>query len=156
MNTPVEKVQRALDELGYDGKIIHSDATIFTVEDASKAIGVSQNEILKSLIFLVDDAPWLVLMAGGNRVHAGKVKRLARGRRVTMAQPDLVFRRFGFKIGGVPPLGYTEALPALLDEDLWNFPVVWAAAGTDHDFFPVAPDDLCRFTKGTRGSLKKE
>lgn len=87
MTDPVEKVQKALDELHYDGRIIHSDATIFTVEDASKAIGVTPGEILKSLIFMVDGQPWLVLMSGPNKAHSGKIKRLSQGHHVTMASP---------------------------------------------------------------------
>lgn len=156
MNDPIEKVQKALDELHYDGQIIHSDATIFTVDDASKAIGVTPGEILKSLIFMVDGQPWLVLMSGPNKVHSGKIKRLSQGHRVTMASPDYVFENFGFKIGGVPPVGYPQALPALLDEDLWKFPIVWAAAGTDHAFFPVAPERLREYTQGQKAAVKKE
>ena len=92
MTDPVEKVQKALDELHYDGRIIHSDATIFTVEDASKAIGVTPGEILKSLIFMVDGQPWLVLMSGPNKAHSGKIKRLSQGHHVTMASPDYVLK----------------------------------------------------------------
>ena len=101
MTDPVEKVQKALDELHYDGRIIHSDATIFTVDDASKAIGVTPGEILKSLIFMIDGQPWLVLMSGPNKAHSGKIKRLSKGHHVTMASPDYVFENFGFRIGGV-------------------------------------------------------
>ena len=145
MTDPVEKVQKALDELHYDGRIIHSDATIFTVEDASKAIGVTPGEILKSLI-----------MSGPNKAHSGKIKRLSQGHHVTMASPDYVFENFGFRIGGVPPVGYPQALPALLDEDLWNYAIVWAAAGTDHAFFPVAPETLRKNTRGQKAAVKKE
>lgn len=155
MNDPVRKVRRALDALGYEGKIIHSDATIFTVDDASKAIGVTPGEILKSLIFLIDGKPWLVLMSGPNRVHSGKVKRLAKGHRVTMASPDYVFENFGFKIGGVPPVGYPDPLPAIVDEDLWNYGAVWAAAGTDHEFFPVSAEQIRGYVNGLRGDVKK-
>lgn len=156
MTDPVEKVQKALDELHYDGRIIHSDATIFTVDDASKAIGVTPGEILKSLIFMVDGQPWLVLMSGPNKAHSGKIKRLSKGHHVTMASPDYVFENFGFRIGGVPPVGYPQALPALLDEDLWNYAIVWAAAGTDHAFFPVAPETLRKYTRGQKAAVKKE
>lgn len=151
----VEKVQSALDALGYDGKIIHSDATIFTVSDASKAIGVTEPEILKSLIFLVDGSPCLVLMSGANKVHSGKVKRASGGHRVTMMAPDDVLEQFGFRIGGVPPVGYPEKLPCLMDEDLWNYAVVWAAAGTDHAFFPISPDTLMEYTGGKKAQVKK-
>ncbi len=156
MTDPVQKVQLALDELHYEGKIIHSDATIFTVDDASKAIGVTPAEILKSLIFMVDGAPWLVLMSGPNKVHSGKVKRLTKGHRVTMASPDYVYENFGFKIGGVPPVGYPTKLPALMDEDLWNYDIVWAASGTDHAFFPIAPETLRQYTDGIKASVKKD
>ena len=156
MTDPVQKVQEALDALHYEGRIIHSDATIFTVDDASKAIGVTPGEILKSLIFMVDEKPWLVLMSGPNRVHSGKVKRLTKGHHVTMASPDYVYEKFGFKIGGVPPVGYPEPLPAIVDEDLWNYDTVWAAAGTDHAFFPVSAEQILGYVKGTRAAVKKE
>ena len=155
MSDPVSKVQSALEALHYEGHIIHSDATIFTVSDASKAIGVTEPEILKSLIFLVDGSPWLVLMSGANKVHSGNVKRASGGRKVTMMSPDDVFEKFGFHIGGVPPVGYDEKLPCLMDEDLWNYETVWAAAGTDHAFFPVSPDTLRAFTGGRKAAVKK-
>ena len=65
-------------------------------------------------------------------------------------------RRFGFRVGGVPPIGYPSRLPALLDEDLFRYPAVWAAAGTDHAFFPITPERLLAMVGGTRMVLKKE
>ena len=56
----------------------------------------------------------------------------------------------------MPPVGYPQALPALLDEDLWNYAIVWAAAGTDHAFFPVAPETLRKYTQGQKAAVKKE
>lgn len=152
---PVQKVQQALDLLHYQGKIIHSEATIFTVDDASHAVGVKPEEILKSLIVMVDKKPWLVLMSGPNKIHSGQVKRASGGHHVTMASPDYVLQQFGFKIGGIPPVGYDEKLPCLIDEDLFLYPVVWAAAGTDYAFFPVSPQDLMNYTGGRKAAVKK-
>ena len=152
----VRKVRAALDEAGCsDVPIKITEDTIFTVEDASRAVGAPAEEILKSLVFLVDDVPTLVLMSGANRVNPKEVARAARGKKVRMATPDFVFDRFGFRVGGVPPLGYPVRMPALLDEDLFRFPVVWAAAGTDHAFFPIAPERLLNLTVGIRVVLKK-
>ena len=146
----VSKVRSALDEAGAeDIAITMAEGTIFTVEDAAGTLGVPPSEILKSLVFLV-------LMSGVNRVDARAVARALGGKRSRMAPPDFVFERFGFRVGGVPPLGYPERLPALLDEDLFRYPVVWSAAGTDHAFFPVAPERLLAMTGGTRTALKKE
>ena len=61
----------------------------------------------------------------------------------------------GFRPGGVPPVGYPEQPVTLIDEDLFRYGTVWAAAGTDHAFFPVSPDELLRITQGRRAEIKK-
>lgn len=153
----VSRVRAALDEAGAaDISIIEAEGTIFTVEDAARTVGAPPEEILKSLIFLVDGSPCLVLMSGVNKVDAKAVARALGGKKAKMAQPDDVFERFGFRVGGVPPIGYPLRLPALLDEDLFRYPAVWAAAGTDHAFFPIAPERLLAMVGGTRIALKKE
>lgn len=153
----VERVRSALDEVGAtDIAIKRAEGTIFTVQDAAKTVGAPPEEILKSLVFLVDGNPCLVLMSGINRVDARAVARALGGRKAKMAQPEYVLEHFGFKVGGVPPVGYPSRLPALLDEDLFVHAIVWAAAGTDHAFFPIAPDRLLDMVGGTRAVLKKE
>ena len=153
----VSRVRAALDTSGAaDIAIVRAEGTIFTVEDAAVTVGAPPEEILKSLVFLVDGNPCLVLMIGVNKVDAKAVARALGGKKAKMAQPDDVFERFGFRVGGVPPIGYSSRLPALLDEELFRYPTVWAAAGTDHAFFPVAPERLLAMVGGTRASLKKE
>lgn len=153
----VSRVRAALDEAGAaDIAIVKAEGTIFTVEDAAATVGAPPEEILKSLIFLLDGSPCLVLMSGVNKVDAKAVARALGGKKAKMAQPEYVFERFGFRVGGVPPIGYPSRLPALLDEELFRYPTVWAAAGTDHAFFPVAPERLLGMIGGTRAALKKE
>ena len=152
----IKNVRDALDAFGCeDIKIKITEQTIFTVEDACKAVGAPAEEILKSLVFLVDERPVLVLMSGANRVDSRAVGREANGKKVKMAAAEYVFDNFGFKVGGVPPIGYPARLPALLDEDLFKYPVVWSAAGTDHAFFPIEPERLMRLTDGIKARLKK-
>lgn len=153
---PVLRVENHLRQSGYTGEILYSERTIFTVEDASAAVGAPPEEILKSIICLADGNPILVLMSGSNRIHTNKARRLAGARKLKMAQPEYVYQYSGFRVGGVPPVGYPDVLPAFLDEDLFRYPRVWAAAGTDHTFFPISPEELLRITAGVRADLKKE
>ncbi len=154
---PVEKVREALNNSGaYDIEIRVVDGTIFTVEDAANTIGVPQAEILKSLIFIVDKkTPCLVLMSGSNKVDSKKSAQALGGKRGRMMEPDEVFERYGFRVGGVPPIGYDEGLPAVLDSDLFTHKIVWSAAGTDHAFFPVEPERLLALTHGIKADIKK-
>lgn len=152
----IKKVRAALDEAGADDieiKII--EKSIFTVDDAARAIGVQPEYILKSLIFVIDKLPCLVLMSGANKVDAKLAAQALGKKRGHMMSPDEVFEKYGFKIGGVPPVGYSEKLPAVLDDDMFNYDTVWSAAGTDHAFFPVNPERLLEITGGVRAKIKK-
>lgn len=155
---PTDKVRNSLDNAGAsDIEIRIVEDTIFTVDDAARTIGVSPEEILKSLIFILDKKqPCLVLMSGANRVDSKSVAHSLGYKRSHMMSPDEVYERYGFRIGGVPPVGYDEKMPALLDEDLFKFEIVWSAAGTDHAFFPVSPERLLALTGGIKAKVKKE
>lgn len=149
------RVQQALDERGYEGAIRRSEVTIFTVDDAAAAIGARPEEILKTIVLLVDGEPLLALMRGPNRIHTGKVKRFLGAKKVRMASPEVVYDLSGFRIGGVPPVGYPLELRAILDEDLFLHETVWAAAGTDHALFPLSPAELQRLTGGERADIRQ-
>jgi prolyl-tRNA editing enzyme YbaK/EbsC (Cys-tRNA(Pro) deacylase) len=102
---------------------------------AAAALDVEVGQIVKSLVFLRDGEPLMVLCAGDRRVDA---RRLG----LSPAPPDRVREVTGFSIGGVPPLGHDVDLPTLVDESLRRFAVVWAAAGTPHDVFAVDTEAL--------------
>ena len=52
----------------------------------------------------------------------------------------------GFSIGGVSPVAHSHPPVTLLDQDLWRFGTIWAAAGHPHAVFALQPDDLQRLT----------
>lgn len=153
---PVRKVRRFLEEAGHKGEIIFSDETIRTVDDASRTVGAPPEEILKTLVLLADEEPVIALMSGPNRIDLKKVKTLLGAKRVSMAKPEWVFDYSGFQVGGVPPVGFPGKPRAILDQDLFEYPVVWAAAGTDHSFFPVSPGTLQAYTSGCKCDIKKQ
>lgn len=97
---------------------------------AAAAVGVEVGQIVKSLVFLRDDAPVLVLCAGDRRVDA---ERLG----LEPAPAEQVREVTGFSIGGVPPMGHDTELETIIDESLRRFSVVWAAAGTPHAVFAI-------------------
>lgn len=155
---PTAKVKAALAASNASDINIHIvESTIFTVDDAARTIDTDPSEILKSLIFVLDKTePVLVLMSGSNKVDAKSVARSLGGKRARMMSPDDVFTRYGYHVGGVPPIGYDEKLRAVLDEDLFTHKIVWSAAGTDHAFFPVEPERLLIMTGGISAKVKKE
>ena len=89
----------------------------------------------------------LVLTSGANRVDEARVGELL-GESIQRAGADEVRTATGFSIGGVPPLGHGLPMDVVVDEDLLQYAVVWAAAGTPTEVFCITPDDLVRVTNG--------
>ena len=155
---PVDAVYKFLESVGYEGKIFHTESTIFTVSDASAAVGAPEPEILKSILLSVNRGEYfaLALMSGVNRIETKKVKKLLGASHVSFAEPERCYAWSGFQPGGVPPVGYPEQPRTFLDTDLFLHHTVWAAAGTDHAFFPISPDELLRMTHGDKADIKKD
>ncbi len=118
-----------------------------TAVDAAAAVGCEVGRIVKSLVFTVDDAPVVALVAGDARLDEALLAEAAGGC-VGRADADLVRAATGYPIGGVPPFGHPAPLPTFVDESLLAHDTVWAAAGTPRHVFEVAPADLLRLSGG--------
>jgi prolyl-tRNA editing enzyme YbaK/EbsC (Cys-tRNA(Pro) deacylase) len=103
-------------------------------------------QIAKSVIFKrkQDGVAVLVVTSGDRRVDEKKVSALVG--KVGRADADFVKALTGFSIGGVSPVAHLNPPVTLLDQDLWRFAVVWAAAGHPHGVFQLQPEDLKRLT----------
>ena len=147
----VGQVVEAGRRLGIEVRVtsFDGDAAARTAADAAASIGVEVDQIVKSLVFVVGDAPVLVLARGGRRVDVAKVAAIAGGGAARKANADEVRAATGYAIGGTPPFGHATALPVLLDEGLAGFGEVWAAAGTPRDVFPIDPKFLLEVTGAT-------
>jgi Cys-tRNA(Pro) deacylase len=150
----VERVRQTLGSMGLTVKVTEFSESTRTAAEAAAAVGTTVGQIAKSLVFMVGDEPVLVLASGANRVDMEKMSRLL-GKKITRADAETVRRTTGFSIGGVPPVGHSTRLKTIADEDLLNFPVVYAAAGTPNAVFAVSPRDLVRITEAEVVNIKE-
>lgn len=141
----VQRVIDALAALGHPESPVLLDAAARTAQQAADALGVALGQIAKSIVFRHVDSnrAVLVVCAGDRRVDehavAAQVGSLAR------ADADFVRATTGFAIGGVSPVGHVQPPIALIDQSLWRFARIWAAAGHPHAVFALQPDDLSRW-----------
>ena len=122
-----------------------------TAQEAAEALGVSLGQIAKSVVFKrkSDAAAVLVITSGDKRVdekklvpHTGLLGR---------ADADFVKARTGFSIGGVSPLGFLPlgdaSMPLVfVDQELFRFEQIWAAAGHPNGVFKLTPAELAALT----------
>lgn len=153
MSSATERVAEALRAQGVSPDILEFPHSTRTAEEAARAVGTTLGQIVKSLVFLADGSPVLVLVSGANRVDLVKLARTCGAHEVRRASADDVRRHTGFAIGGVPPVGHTTPIATYLDRDLLQYEVVYAAAGTPTAVFAAAPARLQALTNAVVADL---
>jgi Cys-tRNA(Pro) deacylase len=151
----VTRVRAAAEAAGLAIETVQFPDGTKTAADAAAAIGVEVGAIVKSLIFAVDGEVVLAYVSGANQLDERKLAAAAGGATCARVDADTVRSVTGYPIGGVPPFGHATALRVFVDPDLLTFDEVWAAAGTWHDVFPIAPRDLVAASKGAVVDLKR-
>ena len=126
-----------------------------TAADAAAAIGVTVGQIVKSLVFGVDNEIVMALVSGSNQLDEKKLALAAGGAKCARVDADAVREATGFPIGGVPPFGHSTQLRVFVDPDLLQYDEVWAAAGTWNDNFGANPNDIVRVADGVVTDLKR-
>jgi prolyl-tRNA editing enzyme YbaK/EbsC (Cys-tRNA(Pro) deacylase) len=151
-----QRVQEALAARGVGFQVREFPDSTRTSAEAAAAIGCAVGQIAKSLIFRAkaSDRPVLVIASGANRVDE-KALAAQVGEKIDRADAEFVRARTGFAIGGVPPVGHSEAPITLIDRDLLDFAEIWAAAGTPNAVFRLTPADLVAMTGGTVAEIKQ-
>jgi len=124
-----------------------------TADDAARAIGCTVDQIVKSLVFLVDDEPVIALVSGAHRLDEAALLAAHGATEIARADADTVRSATGYPIGGVPPFGHPSPLPTYMDPHLLTFDVVWAAAGTPRHVFAVDPADLRAATRAEAADI---
>lgn len=148
MHANAERVAAVLRSAGATGEVRELSDSARTAADAAVALAVPVGAIVKSLVFLADGEPVLVLGSGDHQVDTTAVARELGVERVTRAEVDTVRAATGFPIGGVAPIAHPAPLTTIVDNHLAGFDAVWAAAGTPHTVFPTTFDELVRLTGG--------
>jgi len=145
-----QRVQDALIAAGTDARVIELPVAARTSQQAADALGIEVGQIAKSLIFraVSSGQAVLVIAAGDRRVDEARISALL-GEPIERATPDFVRERSSFAIGGVAPLAHAKPMSTFIDASLRRFDVVWAAGGTPHCVFPIAPAELVRVSGGT-------
>ncbi len=156
MHPTIARVAAALAEAGIETEIREFEGTTRTAQQAADALGVPPGAIVKSLCFVADGVPVMVLVSGANRADMSKVQRCFGAAEVRRADADTVRAATGFAIGGVPPVGHARSLRMILDRDLLQYDQLWAAAGTPHSVFRITPAQLLDLTGGELADVAEE
>ncbi len=125
----IERVKEYFKQYDMESRIIELTESSATVELAAQALGCEPARIAKSLSFMVNDRPVLVICAGDVKVDNAnyKAKFETKAKMLTAEQAQTLI---GHAVGGVCPFGINEGVTVYLDESLKRFTTVFPACGS--------------------------
>lgn len=135
--------------------VMETEKPTGTVSEAAKAFGILEDEIAKTMGFLLKDGSCiLILMKGTARVDNKKFKKVFH-EKAKMIPFDEVKELTGHEPGGVCPFGLANPLKIYLDETLKEFEIMYPAGGTPHSAVKVSVEMLSKITNGTWVNITK-
>lgn len=143
-----ERVRSFLTQHALHEEILEFEQSTKTAQQAADAMGCELGQIVKSLVFVVDGAPVLVLVAGDRKGDPEAIAALMGGGKARFADAETVRSATGYAIGGVSPFALPEELPVFIDESLDRFETVYPAAGTPTSMVRMRRVDLLDLSQG--------
>ncbi|MGN0174043.1 MAG: YbaK/EbsC family protein [Acutalibacteraceae bacterium] len=135
------KAKEHLGKYGLEEKIMEFSVSSATVEQAAKAINCKEEEIAKSMSFLVDEKPILIVVAGDCKIDNSKFKAEFHTK-AKMLPFDSVEELIGHAVGGVCPFGVNENVDIYLDNSLKRFEIVYPACGSSNSAVKLTLSEL--------------
>ena len=136
-----KRAENYLEQKGFLDHVIRLEASTATVAEAADALGVEPGMIAKTMSFLLDDQPILILTEGTARVENRKYKDTFHIK-AKMIPFEEVEQWIGHAPGGVCPFGINDGVKVYLDESLRRFETVYPAAGDDHSAVKLTIPEL--------------
>lgn len=141
-------LQFFIDENQVIAEILPMEADTPTVPAAAQALGVAEEQIIKSLVFLVDGQPTLVIGNGTRKIDNRQIARhFGVGRkRVKMARPDQALEITGYVVGAMPPFGHQTRLKTIVDPGVMAHTEIFGGGGEINAMLRLTPQELLRVT----------
>ena len=126
-----EKAKEHLKKYGLEDRVKEFPVSSATVEEAAKAVGCEEEKIAKTLSFIVDDKPILIVVAGDCKIDNSKYKAEFHKKAKMIPFSD-VEKLIGHGVGGVCPFGINEGVTVYLDDSLKRFDIIYPACGSSN------------------------
>ncbi len=114
--------------------------------NVARALGFSERQAVKTLIFQADTGERVLVMLGGDQnAISGNLKKAIGSRNIQMASPDAVKETTGYVIGSIPAFGWQPSgFRSFLEATLLNEPILGTGAGQWGEEIMITPQNLVR------------
>lgn len=144
----IELVKEFFKSYGMEQRVQEFEVSSATVELAAQALHCEPCRIAKTLSFMVNDAPVLIVAAGDAKIDNPKYKAQF-GTKAKMLTPEEAVSLIGHAVGGVCPFAVKEGVTVYLDESLKRFETVFPACGSSNSAIELTLEELEKYSAFT-------
>lgn len=144
----IERVRAYFRELGIEEKVQELEESSATVELAAAALGTEPGRIAKTLSFMVNESPILIVTAGDVKIDNAKYKKFF-GAKAKMLTPQQAEELIGHAVGGVCPFAINAGVTVYLDESLKAYETVYPACGSSNSAIELNMEELEKYSLST-------
>ena len=140
------KAKEHLKQYGLEDKIMEFDVSSATVKQAAEALKCEEQEIAKTLSFIQNEEPILIVVAGDQKIDNSKFKAKFHTK-AKMLPYEEVEKMIGHEVGGVCPFGINENVEVFLDISLKRFETIYPACGSGNSAIKLTIEELEKTSK---------
>ncbi len=148
INLGVAELKAFMQAHGVQGEILHLDVPTPTVETAAQAVNARPEQIIKSILFMIDEQPVLAIASGLATIGRRPIADLysVGKKRVKLAPPQVVLDISGYEVGAMPPFGHRQPLSTVIDRRVIELPQAYAGGGAENALVRLVPGEIQRVT----------
>ena len=124
--------------------------------EAADALGLSQDEVFKTLVARVDGTLVTAVVPVAGSLDLKALAAALGGKKAAMAEPADAERATGYVVGGISPLGQRSQVPTVVDESVLGLAAVYVSAGRRGLQVRLAPADLLRVSGARTAPLRRD
>lgn len=145
----IERVKKYFADFGIENRVREFEVSSATVELAALALGCSDGKIAKSLSYMVDGSPIIIVVAGDVKVSNSKFKSEF-STKAKMLTFEEVENLIGHKVGGVCPFAINNGVRVFLDVSLKEYDTVFPACGSGNSAIELTIEELEKYSNFER------
>ena len=144
----IDRLRAAMIALKLDARIVSPGTPMPTVPLAAAAVGCTNDQIIKTVVFATPDGRAVIAIANGTRrIDRLRLAGAARVESLKLAKPEFVLDRTGYPAGGVSPIGIRDVhAPVIIDSAVLAQRIVFGGAGTENDLLEIETTELLALT----------
>ena len=139
------KVKEYFEKIGISDRIKTFNTSTATVELAAQALNCKKEHIAKTISFIVNNEPILIVIAGDMKANNSKFTSEF-GEKMKMLTHEQTKEKIGHEVGGVCPFAVNDGVKIYLDISLKRFSHVYPACGSANSGIQLSIEELEQFS----------